>query len=158
MKTGRKYILPKNLLLIKQIKRKLESIINEIGVQLLKLLEKAFNYLLDFLESGTTNLRRVTYLVIDEADRLLDMGFEKQLNSILYENKMPNKDIRQNLLFSATFSKEVRAIAGAIMKNDYIIAANNLDENLLNENIEFQLLEVEEHNKLNKLHYRCKRK
>jgi ATP-dependent RNA helicase DDX5/DBP2 len=34
--------------------------------------------LLDFLESRTTNLRRVTYLVLDEADRMLDMGFEPQ--------------------------------------------------------------------------------
>ena len=32
--------------------------------------------LIDFLESGVTNLRRVTYLVLDEADRMLDMGFE----------------------------------------------------------------------------------
>jgi len=32
--------------------------------------------LIDFLESGTTNLKRVTYLVLDEADRMLDMGFE----------------------------------------------------------------------------------
>ena len=36
--------------------------------------------LIDFLESGTTNLRRVTYLVLDEADRMLDMGFEKQVS------------------------------------------------------------------------------
>ena len=35
--------------------------------------------LIDFLESGTTNLRRVTYLVMDEADRMLDMGFEPQV-------------------------------------------------------------------------------
>lgn len=35
--------------------------------------------LIDFLESGTTNLKRVTYLVLDEADRMLDMGFEKAL-------------------------------------------------------------------------------
>ena len=39
--------------------------------------------MLDFLESSVTNLRRVTYLVIDEADRLLDMGFEPQLSSML---------------------------------------------------------------------------
>jgi hypothetical protein len=37
--------------------------------------------LIDFLERGTTNLRRVTYLVLDEADRMLDMGFEPQLRS-----------------------------------------------------------------------------
>ena len=39
--------------------------------------------LIDFLESGNTNLRRVTYLVLDEADRMLDMGFEPQIRKII---------------------------------------------------------------------------
>ena len=39
--------------------------------------------LIDFLESGTTILRRVTYLVLDEADRMLDMGFEPQIRKII---------------------------------------------------------------------------
>jgi ATP-dependent RNA helicase DDX5/DBP2 len=39
--------------------------------------------LLDFLESNTTNMKRVTYLVIDEADRMLDMGFEEQVRKIV---------------------------------------------------------------------------
>ena len=38
---------------------------------------------MDFLESGDTNMRRVTYLVIDEADRMLDMGFEPQIRKIV---------------------------------------------------------------------------
>ena len=37
----------------------------------------------DFLENGVTNLRRVTYLVLDEADRMLDMGFEPQIRKII---------------------------------------------------------------------------
>lgn len=39
--------------------------------------------LIDFLESGRTNLRRCTYLVLDEADRMLDMGFEPQIRKIV---------------------------------------------------------------------------
>lgn len=39
--------------------------------------------LLDFLEAGKTNLRRCTYLVMDEADRMLDMGFEPQIRKIV---------------------------------------------------------------------------
>lgn len=39
--------------------------------------------LMDFLQARTTNLRRVTYLVLDEADRMLDMGFEPQIRQIL---------------------------------------------------------------------------
>lgn len=39
--------------------------------------------LIDMLEAGHTNLRRVTYLVLDEADRMLDMGFEPQIRKII---------------------------------------------------------------------------
>lgn len=39
--------------------------------------------LIDFLEAGKTNLRRTTYLVLDEADRMLDMGFEPQIRKIV---------------------------------------------------------------------------
>lgn len=39
--------------------------------------------LIDLLESGKTNLRRTTYLVLDEADRMLDMGFEPQIRKIV---------------------------------------------------------------------------
>jgi len=55
--------------------------------------------LMDFLEKQTTNLRRVTYLVLDEADRMLDMGFEPQIRKILSQVR-PD---RQTLLWSATW-------------------------------------------------------
>lgn len=54
-----------------------------------------------------TNLRRVTYLVLDEADRMLDMGFEKQIQQIVSQIR-PD---RQTLLWSATWPKEVQSIA-----------------------------------------------
>lgn len=57
--------------------------------------------LLDFLESETTNLRRVTYLVLDEADRMLDMGFEPQIRKVLSQIR-PDK---QTLLWSATWPR-----------------------------------------------------
>ncbi|XP_076292449.1 putative ATP-dependent RNA helicase DDX5 isoform X1 [Lasioglossum baleicum] len=63
--------------------------------------------LIDFLERGTTNLRRCTYLVLDEADRMLDMGFEPQIKKII-EQIRPD---RQVLMWSATWPKEVRALA-----------------------------------------------
>lgn len=55
--------------------------------------------LIDMLESGKTNLRRVTYLVMDEADRMLDMGFEPQIRKIVDQIR-PD---RQTLMFSATW-------------------------------------------------------
>lgn len=63
--------------------------------------------LLDFLESGDTNLRRTTYLVVDEADRMLDMGFEPSLRRIISQVR-PD---RQTLMWSATWPKEVRSLA-----------------------------------------------
>ena len=51
-----------------------------------------------------TNLRRVTYLVLDEADRMFDMGFEPQISRIT-QNIRPD---RQNVMFSATFPRSVR--------------------------------------------------
>lgn len=71
--------------------------------------------LIDFLESGTTNLRRVTYLVLDEADRMLDMGFEKQIRKIVSQIR-PD---RQTLMWSATWPKEVQALARDFL-TDYI--------------------------------------
>ncbi|KAF4519824.1 hypothetical protein B566_EDAN006838 [Ephemera danica] len=69
--------------------------------------------LIDFLERGTTNLRRCTYLVLDEADRMLDMGFEPQIRKIL-EQIRPD---RQTLMWSATWPKEVQALAEDFLKN-----------------------------------------
>merc|ERR1719195_190364 len=63
--------------------------------------------LIDFLGSQTTNLRRVTYLVFDEADRMLDMGFEPQIRKIVDQIR-PD---RQTLLWSATWPREVQALA-----------------------------------------------
>ncbi|KAK3775726.1 hypothetical protein RRG08_044784 [Elysia crispata] len=63
--------------------------------------------LIDYLESGKTNLRRTTYLVLDEADRMLDMGFEPQIRKIV-EQVRPD---RQTLMWSATWPKEVRRLA-----------------------------------------------
>lgn len=63
--------------------------------------------LTDFLEVGKTSLRRCSYLVLDEADRMLDMGFEPQIRKIVSQIR-PD---RQTLMFSATWPKEVRKLA-----------------------------------------------
>jgi ATP-dependent RNA helicase DDX5/DBP2 len=68
--------------------------------------------LIDMIESGKTNLRRVTYLVMDEADRMLDMGFEPQIRKIVDQIR-PD---RQTLMWSATWPKEVQALARDYMK------------------------------------------
>ncbi|KGO41467.1 Helicase, C-terminal [Penicillium expansum] len=71
--------------------------------------------LIDMLEAGRTNLRRVTYLVLDEADRMLDMGFEPQIRKIIGQIR-PD---RQTCMWSATWPKDVRQLASDFL-NDYI--------------------------------------
>ncbi|AXF84317.1 ATP-dependent RNA helicase RhlE [Ephemeroptericola cinctiostellae] len=73
--------------------------------------------LLDHLESGNVSLGQVNYLVLDEADRMLDMGFLPDLQRIL--NVLPKQ--RQTLLFSATFSPEIRKLAESYQKNPITI-------------------------------------
>merc|ERR1711881_291115 len=68
--------------------------------------------LIDFLESGVTNLRRVTYLVMDEAGRMMDMGFEPQLRKIVSQIR-PD---RQTLMWSATWPREVQTLAKDFLK------------------------------------------
>ncbi|GMH65156.1 hypothetical protein TL16_g04129 [Triparma laevis f. inornata] len=63
--------------------------------------------MIDHLEIGNTNLKRVTYLVLDEADRMLDMGFEPQLRKICSQIR-PD---RQVLMWSATWPKAVEGLA-----------------------------------------------
>jgi ATP-dependent RNA helicase RhlE len=67
--------------------------------------------LLDHARQGTIDLRDVEILVLDEADRMLDMGFIRDIRSILA--LLPDR--RQNLLFSATFSREIRGLAEGLL-------------------------------------------
>lgn len=79
--------------------------------------------LIDFLESGKTNLRRCTYLVLDEADRMLDMGFEPQIRKIVDQIR-PD---RQTLMWSATWPKEVRQLAEDFLRDYTQINVGNLE-------------------------------
>ncbi|AZG12496.1 DEAD/DEAH box helicase [Cupriavidus pauculus] len=69
--------------------------------------------LLDHVAQRTIDLAHVELLVLDEADRMLDMGFIHDIRKIL--NVLPAK--RQNLLFSATFSDDIRALADRLLNN-----------------------------------------
>ncbi|HEX2830156.1 MAG TPA: DEAD/DEAH box helicase [Burkholderiales bacterium] len=73
--------------------------------------------LLDHLEQKTVNLSQVQILVLDEADRMLDMGFLPDIKRIL--NVLPKQ--RQTLLFSATFSEEIRKLAKEMLRSPTMI-------------------------------------
>ena len=67
--------------------------------------------LLDHMQQGTVNLDKIEILILDEADRMLDMGFIRDIRKVLAA--LPPK--RQNLLFSATFSDEIKALADGLL-------------------------------------------
>ena len=73
----------------------------------------------DLLERGKISLKNIKYFVLDEADRMLDMGFENQIRYIVEQCDMPPANERQSLLFSATFPKEIQHLARDFL-NDYI--------------------------------------
>jgi len=74
--------------------------------------------LLDHLQQRTVNLSSVEYLVLDEADRMLDMGFIRDIRRILAA--LPAR--RQNLFFSATFSSEIRGLADSFLRSPVEVA------------------------------------
>ncbi|MFK8030194.1 MAG: DEAD/DEAH box helicase [Gammaproteobacteria bacterium] len=85
--------------------------------------------LLDHIERGTINLSKIDFLVLDEADRMLDMGFIRDIRKII--KSLPTK--RQNLLFSATFSGDIRELANSLL-NDAVeieVAARNKPADLV---------------------------
>ncbi|KAM7260354.1 hypothetical protein ACFE04_016095 [Oxalis oulophora] len=69
--------------------------------------------LIDHLQQGNTSLLRVSFIVLDEADRMLDMGFEPQIREVM--RNLPEK--HQTLLFSATMPVEIEALAQEYLNN-----------------------------------------
>ncbi|RTZ72676.1 MAG: ATP-dependent RNA helicase RhlE [Gammaproteobacteria bacterium] len=75
--------------------------------------------LLDHASQGTVDLSRVEILVLDEADRMLDMGFIHDIRKVLA--LLPQNEARQNLLFSATFSSEIKQLANRLLNQPELI-------------------------------------
>ncbi|GGI55592.1 DEAD/DEAH box helicase [Oxalicibacterium solurbis] len=94
--------------------------------------------LLDHVEQKNINLGQVQMLVMDEADRMLDMGFLPDLQRII--NLLPKQ--RQNLMFSATFSPEIKKLAGSFLRNPVTIEVAR--SNATNENVTQIIYKVEE--------------
>jgi len=78
--------------------------------------------LVDIIERARCSLSQIRYLVLDEADRMLDMGFEPQIRRIVEGEDMPKSGERQTLMFSATFPKEIQRLAASFL-HDYIFLA-----------------------------------
>ncbi|NXI69819.1 DDX4 helicase, partial [Anseranas semipalmata] len=76
--------------------------------------------LLDIIGKEKIGLHELKYLVLDEADRMLDMGFGLDMKKLISYPDMPSKDKRQTLMFSATFPEEVQRLAREFLKTDYL--------------------------------------
>jgi ATP-dependent RNA helicase DDX3X len=73
--------------------------------------------LTDFVDRGVVSLSNTKRLILDEADRMLDMGFEPQIKKLVLERDMPPKHLRQTLMFSATFPESIQKLAKAFLRN-----------------------------------------
>lgn len=73
--------------------------------------------LTDMIERGRISLGEVHSLVLDEADRMLDMGFEPQIRRIVSDTDMPPVGVRQTLMFSATFPRDIQDLAREFLSN-----------------------------------------
>ena len=103
----------------------------------------------DLIEMKKANLSGVQYVVLDEADRMLDMGFEPQIRSIM--GKVPDSTKRQTLLFSATWPKEIQKLAFDFLNDP--VQINVGDVNVLNANkdITQNIIMLSEDEKIDKL-------
>ncbi|MDB5989841.1 MAG: ATP-dependent helicase, partial [Herbaspirillum sp.] len=103
--------------------------------------------LLDHVQQKTLNLSQTEILVMDEADRMLDMGFLPDLQRII--NLLPKK--RQNLMFSATFSTEIRRLAASFQNDPITIEVAR--SNATADNVSQTIYKVEDGSKAEAVSY-----
>uniref|UniRef100_A0A8C5LZW8 RNA helicase n=1 Tax=Leptobrachium leishanense TaxID=445787 RepID=A0A8C5LZW8_9ANUR len=101
--------------------------------------------LVDMMERGKIGLDFCKYLVLDEADRMLDMGFEPQIRRIVEQDTMPPKGVRQTMMFSATFPKEIQILARDFLEEYIFLAVGRVGST--SENITQKVVWVEEMDK-----------
>src|SRR4030095_5443178 len=101
--------------------------------------------LLDHLQSKNTSLGQVQAVVLDEADRMLDMGFLPDISRIL--NQLPA--VRQSLMFSATFSEEIKRLAANFLRDPVLIEAARRNETA--ENVTQEVVRLHESEKTDAL-------
>jgi len=82
--------------------------------------------LIDLYDRGKIGLQNVRYLVLDEADRMLDMGFEPQIRDVVERRDMPLVGQRQTMMFSATFPKEIQLLARDFLNNYVFLAVGRV--------------------------------
>lgn len=105
--------------------------------------------LMDFVDKGKISFESVKYLILDEADRMLDMGFLPEVTRITSSGNMPGKGDRQTLMFSATFPESVQVLAFDLLK-DYLFLTIGVVGGACDD-VEQKVYEVEKFSKREKL-------
>ena len=103
--------------------------------------------LLDMLSQGKLDLSQVETLVLDEADRMLDLGFQDQIQQVL--NQLPKQ--RQNLLFSATFNAQITSFTNGLLHDPVIAKSQRLNQAA--DDVKLIIYEVEQNEKPDIIHY-----
>lgn len=95
--------------------------------------------LIDLIERSRISLGRVKYLALDEADRMLDMGFEPQIRKIVEQMNMPPPGTRQTMLFSATFPHAIQQLASDFLSNYIFLTVGRVGSSteLIEQRVEF---------------------
>ena len=101
--------------------------------------------LVDLIERGRVSLASVRYLILDEADRMLDMGFEPQIRRLVEKEDMAPPSERQTLMFSATFPRNIQMLARDFLKDYIFLAVGRVGST--SENITQRVEYVEEEDK-----------
>lgn len=99
----------------------------------------------DMITRAKVGLDNIRFLVLDEADRMLDMGFEPQIRRIVEQSNMPATGERQTLMFSATFPKAIQELASDFLHNYIFLAVGRVGST--SENITQTILWVNEQDK-----------
>lgn len=94
-------------------------------------------------------LDNVKFFILDEADRMLDMGFGPEMKKIVNSYTLPSKENRQTLMFSATFPEEIQQLASEFL-NDYIFLTVGRVGSTTSD-IEQHVMQISEYDKREKL-------
>lgn len=103
--------------------------------------------LIDMLSQGKLDLSQVETLVLDEADRMLDLGFQEQIQQVL--SQLPKQ--RQNLLFSATFNAQITSFTNGLLDNPVIVKSQRLNQAA--DDVKLIIYEVEQNEKPDIIYY-----
>lgn len=103
----------------------------------------------DLVDSEYVNLSEISYLVLDEADRMLDMGFEPQISYLI--DKCPEQANRQTMMFSATWPEEVQSLASNYLKDNHAFISIGGTKLVANHNIQQKIILCSHFERLNRL-------